>query len=290
MNSAPEPVQEKREAIAYGRVRGLSERRACRLVLLNRSSARYVLHRKDDQPLIQRLRQIKDMHPRFGVRRAYWTLRNAGETLNHKRIQRLWKQEGLAVVRRKKRRHAPKQQSSLPCRAEYPNHVWSYDFLEDALLSGRKYRLLHVLDEFTREWLALRVGFSLTSQSVLAVLESLFAEHGIPRFLKSDNGPEFIAQELKAWLSWRGSGPLYIEPGKPWLNGHAESFGGKLRDECLDQEVFVSLGEAEICLQSHRRWYNAQRPHSSLGYQPPLLFKKAWQEQHEEPGDHVAQA
>ncbi len=282
MNSAPEPLSEKREAVAYGIARGLSERRACRLVWLNRSSARYTAHPREDEPLLEKLRQIKGKHPRFGVRRVCWTLKNAGESVNHKRVQRLWKQQGLAVIRRRKKQRLPRQQSDPPCRAEYPNHVWSCDFLEDALLSGRKYRLLSVLDEFTRQWLALRVGFSLGSKSVIAVLEPLFVEHGAPRFLRSDNGPEFIALELKAWLSSRGSGSLYIEPGKPWQNGHVESFGGKLRDECLDREAFVSLGEAEVCLERHRRWYNAERPHSSLGYQPPLSFKEAWREQRRE--------
>jgi putative transposase len=276
MNSTPEPLQEKREAVAYGITRGLSERHACRLVWLSRSSARYAAHPKEDEPLIEKLRQIKGKHPRFGVRRAYWTLKNGGEALNHKRVQRLWKQQGLAVVRRKKKRRVLSAESSPPCRAEYPNHVWSYDFLEDALLSGRKYRLLNILDEFTRQWLALRVGFSLGSKSVIAVLEPLFVEHGAPRFLRSDNGPEFIALEVQAWLSSQGSGPLYIEPGKPWQNGHVESFGGKLRDEYLDREAFVSLGEASVCLEQHRRWYNAERPHSSLGYQSPLSFKAAW--------------
>jgi len=290
MNSAPEPLQEKREAVAYGIARGLSERGACRLVAVHRSSTRYRAHPNDDAPLIEKLRQIKAKHPRFGVRRVHWTLKKAGEAVNHKRVQRLWKQEGLAVVGRKKKRRVLRTESSPPCRAEYPNHVWSCDFLEDALLSGRKYRLLSVLDEFTRQWLALRVGFSLGSKSVIAVLEPLFVEHGAPCFLKSDNGPEFIALELKAWLSCRGSGPLYIEPGKPWQNGHVESFGGKLRDECLEREAFVSLGEAEVCLERHRRWYNAERPHSSLGYQPPLSFKAAWQEQHGQSGDHAAQA
>jgi putative transposase len=201
----------------------------------------------------------------LGGRRAYWRLRQAGEVANHKRLQRLCKPAGLAVVRRKKKRYTPKQQSSAPCKGQYPNHLWSYDSLEDVLLWGKKYRLLHVLDEFTRQWLGLRVGFSVDRQSVVAVLEPLFAEPGIARFLEpgiarflepgiarflgSDKGPEFIAREGKAWLASWGSGPLDREPGKPWQNGHAERFGGKRRAACLDREGFVSLGEAEVSLE-----------------------------------------
>jgi putative transposase len=245
---------------------------------------------QQDGPLVERLRRIKEQHPRFGVRRACWTLRNAGETVNHKRVQRLWSKAGLQVVRRRKKRRVIREKSPVPYRAEHPDHVWCCDFLEDALLSGRKYRLLSILDEFTREWLALKVGFSLSSQSVMAVLERLFQERVAPRFLRSDNGPEFIALEVQAWLTARGSGPLYIEPGKPWQNGRQESFGGKLRDECLDREAFVSLAEARAYLEGHRRWYNAERPHSSLGYQPPSSFKSAWLQQQQRDEESDAEA
>ncbi len=171
---------------------------------------------------------------------------------------------------------------SVPCQAEHPNHVWSYDFQEDGLLSGRKLRLLNVLDEFTREWLCVTVGVSLTSQAVLAALKALFASRGVPRFVRSDNGPEFIAAEVQAWLQGNGSAPHYIDPGCPWQNGFTESFHGKLRDEFLDREVFASVADAQVRLGAHRRWYNEERPHSSLGYRPPALFARVWQQERAE--------
>ncbi len=156
--------------------------------------------------------------------------------------------------------------------------MWSYDFQEDALASGRKLRLLSILDEFTREWLSVSVGVSLTSQAVLAALKPLFAMRGAPCFVRSDNGSEFIAGEVQAWLKDSGSAPQYIDPGCPWQNGFQESFHGKVRDELLNREVFVSVAEAQARLEAHRRWYNEERPHSSLQYLPPSKFAKRWQQ------------
>jgi putative transposase len=268
--------------VAFALSQGVSERRACHLMGIGRSSARYQAHPRDDEPLLKRLQEIKQKQPRFGIARAHATLRAAGETLNHKRVERVWRKYSLQVRRRHKRRKI-KTGHSVPGKAERPNHVWSYDFLEDALLSGRRVRILCVLDEFTREWLGTAVGMSLTSQAVIALLQGAFVEHGTPQFLRSDNGPEFIALEVKAWLEKNGSSARYIDPGCPWQNGYQESFHGKLRDEFLDREAFVSVAEARVRLQSHRRWYNEERPHSGLKYQSPAAFRRVWQEQQEPP-------
>lgn len=257
----------------------MSQRHACRLAEVARSSARYQPHPRDDQPLREQLERIKLKHPRFGIPRAHALLRADGQSINHKRVERVWRRSGLQVPQRPKKRRI-RTGRSVPCQAEHPNHVWSYDFQEDGLLSGRKLRLLSVLDEFTREWLSVTVGVSLTSQAVLAALKPLFAMRGVPRFVRSDNGPEFIAAEVQAWLQSNGSAPHYIDPGCPWQNGFQESFHGKLRDELLDREVFASVGEAQVRLGTHRRWYNEERPHSSLKYRPPAAFARDWQQEH----------
>lgn len=243
-----------------------------------RSSTRYLAHPRDDQALREQLEQIKSKYPRFGSPRVHALLRADGQGINHKRVERVWHKSGLQVPQRPKKRKI-KTGRGVPCQAERPNHVWSYDFQEDGLLSGRKLRLLNVLDEFTREWLSVTVGVSLTSQAVLAVLKPLFVLRGAPTFVRSDNGPEFIATEVQAWLKESGSAPHYIDPGCPWQNGFTESFHGKLRDEFLDREVFASVQEAQVRLEIQRRWYNEERPHSSLKYVPPAAFARAWRQE-----------
>jgi len=227
------------------------------------------------------LEQIKAKYPRFGIPRAYALLRADGQSVNRKRVERVWRRSGLQVPPRPKKRRI-RTGRSIPCQAEHPNHVWSYDFQEDGLLSGRKLRLLNVLGEFTREWLCVTVGVSLTSQAVLAALKALFASRGVPHFVRSDNGPEFIAAEVQAWLQGNGSAPHYIDPGCPWQNGFTESFHGKLRDEFLDREVFASVADAQVRLRAHRRWYNEERPHSSLKYMPPAAFARDWRQKQAE--------
>lgn len=246
-----------------------------------RSTVRYTARPDGDQLLGARLAQIKQKHPRFGIRRVHALLRADGQIINRKRVERVWRKNGLQVAQRPKKRKI-KAGRGVPCQAERPNHVWSYDFQEDGLLSGRKLRLLNVLDEFTREWLSVTVGVSLTSQAVLAVLKPLFLLRGAPSFVRSDNGPEFIAAEVQAWLKESGSAPHYIDPGCPWQNGFTESFHGKLRDEFLDREVFASVQEAQVRLEIQRRWYNEERPHSSLKYMPPARFARAWQQEQAE--------
>jgi transposase InsO family protein len=197
-------------------------------------------------------------------------------------VERLWKAAGLQVSRRRKRWKRPKVAAlpSVPCVAERPNHVWSYDFIEDGLIDGRKMRILNILDEFTREWLAVKAGVSMSGRAVVSVLCPLFRERGSPAFLRSDNGGEFIAAEVVQALRAVGATPSYIAPGAPWQNGFVESFHGKLRDECLDREAFVSVKESQVCLERHRRFYNEERPHSSLEYTPPTKFRQGWEQQH----------
>ena len=264
--------------MAVAKEHGLSQRHACQLADIARSSARYEARPDQAGPLAQELRQIRDAHPRFGIRRAHALLRAKGHAINHKRVQRLWRKNGFQVPQRPKKRKI-KTGHSVPRQAEHPDHVWCYDFQEDALISGRKVRLLNVLDEFTREWLSVTVGVSLSSQAVIAALRPLLASRAAPSFVRSDNGPEFIAAEVKAWLTGSGSAPHYIDPGCPWQNGFVESFHGKLRDEFLSREAFASVKEAQVRLAAHRRWYNEERPHSSLKYLSPAAFKQAWQKQ-----------
>jgi transposase InsO family protein len=260
--------------------RGFSQRRATALAGVHRSSARYrAVPRTADTALLTRLLQLKAAHPRFGVPRILALLRAEGRKVNHKRVQRLWSAAGLQVPRRRRRQFKKppvEAQSPVPCAAERPNHVWSYDFIEDGLLDGRKLRILNVLDEFTREWLAVKVGASLSGKAVVSVLCPLFGERGCPAFVRSDNGGEFIAAEVKEALRAAGTTPAFIAPGSPWQNGFVESFHGKLRDECLDREVFLTVKETQVCLERQRRFYNEERPHSALGYVPPAAFRHGW--------------
>lgn len=269
---------------------GMSERRACTLAGLHRSTNRYRTKlRFGDSELLERLKSLREKHSRFGIPRMVALLRQSGFLVNHKRVERLWRAAGYQVIRRRKRSwKRPKkvevQQPEIeaPQLAEYPDHVWSYDFIEDGLVDGRKLRILNVLDEYTREWLAVKAGVSMSGRAVVSVLVPLFRERGAPGFVRSDNGGEFIAAEVKEALRLAGATPAYIAPGSPWQNGFVESFHGKLRDECLDREVFVSVKETQVCLEGQRRFYNEERPHSSLGYASPRAFRRRWGERQEE--------
>jgi len=255
--------------------RGISERRSCALVNLSRSSYRYEPHPRDDQELEDKLAAISQRKKRYGYRRAGVELRREGLVVNHKRVYRVWKKAGLtlAPVRRRKRGGKPNQ---VPLKAEYPNHVWTYDFMADATYDGRKLRILNVVDEFTRNNMAIEVKRRMPAKTVITILEKLFREHGAPAYLRSDNGPEFIAQATKGYLAKQGVQTHYIDPGSPWQNAYGESFNGKLRDECLNMEVFYSLKEAKIILQQWRQEYNHERPHSSLGYLTPWEYWQKW--------------
>jgi putative transposase len=254
---------------------GLSVQRACTVVQLHRSSYRYVAHPTDDMPLLGRIHGLALQHPRYGYRRIS-VLLNRTEKVNQKRVRRLWKLHRLQVrrvVRKRVRRVRPAR-----LQAAYPGHIWAYDFVEDALADGTALRILTVMDEFTREGLALDVARTTSAERVIGVLTALVGQHGAPANLRSDNGAEFVAIAVQTWLAQCGVQTLYIDPGKPWQNGKEERFNGTVRDECLNMQVFTSLAEACVRLGAFRQQYNTERPHSQLGYLTPLAFKAAWLE------------
>jgi putative transposase len=260
--------------------RGLSERRACTLVGLQRSSQRYQPRPARDPTVAARIGELAREHPRYGYRRIWALLRREGRPVNQKRVRRLWRQARLQVRparRRPRRRKADTQQQDVsPTQAQHPGHVWTYDFVQDATLKGTVLRMLTVLDEFTRECLAIQVATTLPAERVIAVLARLFQAAGAPHYLRSDNGPEFIALALRFWLLQQQTATLYIEPGCPWQNGYGESFNGTLRDECLNLHAFASVVEAQVQVEVFRRHYNEERPHSRLGYRTPAEFKRDW--------------
>jgi putative transposase len=208
---------------------------------------------------------------RYGYRKIAALLRQAGWLISDGRVERIWQREGLKVPPKQPKRSRLwlTDGSCIRLRPEYPNHVWSYDFVEDRTHDGRKYRMLNVLDEFTHESLAIRVKRKLKAIDVIDVLSDLFILRGIPGHIRSDNGPEFIAKVVQDWIAVVGAKTAYIEPGSPWENGYIESFNARLRDELLNGEIFYTLREAQIVIESWRRHYNAVRPHASLGYKPP---------------------
>jgi len=270
---------DRREACGFLTARGLSRRRACVLLRLSRSSLAYRPRESRALQDAELGRQIRDLaleHRRFGYRRISVMLnrqrrQDGEEPVNEKRVHRLWKKLGLALPRRVKRKR-PGQGASVPCRAEHPNHVWTYDFVHDFRENGRQLKFLTLVDEFTRQALAIEVDARLSSRQVIEVLERVAGEHGRPRFLRSDNGPEFIARQLKQYLAREGCQTRYIDPGSPWQNAYGESFNGKFRDEFLNQEVFHSVAHARVLTERWRRYYNTERPHSSLEYQTPEEF------------------
>src|SRR5215210_2931494 len=264
---------------------GLSERRACRLVGIGRSTLRYRSHpRPEEESLKRRLRELAAARPRFGYRRLPVLLRREGVTVNHKRIERLYREEGLAVRRRTRKRVARdgRGRAAAPAR---PNQQWGVDFISDALAWGRRIRLFTVVDVFTREVLAIEVDTSLPGGWVVRVLERLVLERGAPDEIVLDNGPELTGKALDQWAYERGVWLRFIEPGKPIQNAFVESFQGRLRDECLDRHWFVGLNDARHTVEAWREDYNRLRPHSALGYRSPeemrLRFDAAAIRQHE---------
>lgn len=259
----------RRAQVRYAVRRRLSCRRACTLLGVPRSTLGYVLRRgRQDAPLLAELCRLATRHPRYGYRRIWALLRRAGHGVNAKRVYRLWRRSGLALPRR---RPARKQRTGarVDPLATAPNAVWTYDFVHDWASRGGAFKCLTVVDEYTKECLALVPARSLPAVEVLRVLGQLVTRYGPPRYLRSDNGPEFIARRVRRWLARVGITTAYIDPGRPWQNGVGESFHSRLRDECLDREWFHSLAEARVLLEQYRREYNEQRPHSSLGYQTP---------------------
>jgi transposase InsO family protein len=258
---------------------GVSERRACRVLGQHRSTQRKVPQTPDDEAaLTADIIELARQYGRYGYRRITKMLRTAGWSVNKKRVERLWRREGLKVPSKQPKRGRLwlNDGSCIRLRAERSNHVWSYDFVADRTHDGRAYRMLCIIDEFTREALAIRVARRLNSTDVIEALCDLFIDRGIPAHIRSDNGPEFIAAALREWIAAVGAKTAYIEPGSPWENGYVESFNGKLRDELLNGEIFYTLAEAKIVIEQWRRHYNTVRPHSSLGYKQPAPEVVSW--------------
>ena len=258
-----------RGVLGPGRV---SQRRACRVLGQCRSTQRRTPAVPDDEPrLVARMVELACRYGRYGYRRVTALLRSEGFAVNHKRIERLWKREGLKVPARQPKRGRLwlNDGSCIRLRPERKDHVWSYDFVQARTRDGRAFRMLNVIDEYTRECLAIDVARRLTSDDVLERLSDLFVRRGVPEHIRSDNGPEFTARAVREWLGRVGVGTLDIEPGSPWENGYIESFNGQLSDEVLDCEAFDTLREAQVLIERWRVVYNTVRPHSSLGYRPP---------------------
>jgi putative transposase len=258
---------------------GISERRACQVLRQHRSTQRKVPKAPDDEvALTADIIALARQYGRYGYRRITALLREAGWAVNKKRVERIWRCEGLKVPQKQPKRSRLwlNDGSCIRLRPERPNHVWSYDFVTDRSHDGRAFRMLCVIDEFTRESLAIRVARKLKATDVIDVLADLFILRGIPAHIRSDNGPEFVATALREWIAAVGAKTAYIEPGSPWENGYIESFNGKLRDELLNGEIFYSLNEARIVIEAWRHHYNTVRPHSSLGYRPPAPEVIAW--------------
>lgn len=254
-----------------------SERRACATVKQARSTQRYRPRpQHENERLTARMLELVRRHPRFGYRRVWALLRREGWKANRKRVHRLWRKQGLKVPyqQHKKRRLGSGRNACSRRKAEWPNHVWTWDFIHDRTTDGRALKWLSMVDEYTRECLALEVDRSITSREVLAVLRRLFDERGAPGHIRSDNGPEFIAAAIRSWLTVAEVETLYVEPGAPWENGFAESFHSRLRDELLNAEEFESVTEAKVLAADWRRGYNTERPHGSLAYRTPEEFAR----------------
>lgn len=250
----------------------VSERRACKALDQFRSTQRHIATvAADENQLRKRITEVASEFGRYGYRRVAAILRQEGFEINTKRVYRIWRQEGLKVPDKqpKRARLWLADGSTIRLKPEYPNHVWTYDFVMDRTQDGRAIKMLTLVDEFSRECLAIEVRRRITSKEVIEVLGNLFLERGCPTHIRSDNGPEFIAEELREWFKMLEIAPLYIQPGSPWENGFIESFNGKFRDEFLNGEIFYTLFEAKVLIERWRRHYNTKRPHSSLGYQPP---------------------
>jgi transposase InsO family protein len=251
--------------------RGLTERTACRVVGIGRTSYRYreVEKKKKDEEERERIKELAQANRRYGYRRITALLRREGWRINPKRTWRLWKEEGLKLPRKRPKRRIEGKTEKRREWAKTAHEVWSMDFVHDKTERGRTLRFLPVLDEYTRECLGIGVKSQQTAEDVKAMMENLIQRHGKPEGIRFDNGPEFQAESLKRWMRTEGIQTLYIEPGSPWENGCQESFNGKLRDECLNMELFYSEEEAQVIVEAWRKHYNQERPHSALGYRTP---------------------
>lgn len=251
----------------------VSERRACQVLEQVRTTQRLKPCISDEEEqLTSQIVELATKYGRYGYRRITALLKQENWKVNHKRVERIWRKEGLKVPQRQPKRGRLwlNDGSCVRLRPEYKDHVWSYDFMVDRTTDGRSFRILTILDEYTRECLAIEVERRITSQNVIDKLFELFIFRAIPSYIRSDNGPEFTAKAIRNWLSRMGVKTLFIEPGSPWENGYIESFNGKLRDELLNREVFTTLMEAKVLIEKWRQDYNTVRPHSALRYRPPV--------------------
>ncbi len=250
--------------------RGISGRQACRILGVSRPLLTYTPKQPEkDKALIKSIKTLSEQYPRFGYRRIGAMLSwQEGEPINAKRVYRIWRMLNLQLPKRRPKRKRVSSDPITPVSVR-ANHVWSYDFVSDQTADGRKLKILAVVDEYTRECLALEVASSIRSSHVIDTLSRLMSLYGKPAFIRSDNGPEFTAKAVIEWLTSHRIGPAFIEPGSPWQNGYIESFNGKFRDECLSREWFASKKEAKVIIEQWRHHYNHERPHSALGYRPP---------------------
>jgi putative transposase len=266
--------QAQRDSVAFAISRGHSERGACELIGISRSMLSYTPVRAErDAPAIAAMKRLAQQYPRYGYRRIRIFLKREGYSMSWQRAHRLWKAAGLQLPRRRPRRRiAGSRPRPLPPIA--PNSVWAYDFVFDGCANGQQLKCLTIVDEYTRECLAIDVAGSIRSGRVIEVLSRLISERGAPAFLRSDNGPEFVSKAILQWVVEQNIQTALIDPGKPWQNGTDESFNGKLRDECLSLEWFRSRREAVVVIEAWRQHYNHVRPHSSLKYHTPVEFRR----------------
>lgn len=250
----------------------ISERRACRAIEQSRSTHRYKFVENNFDDLVRsRTIAIAKEYGRYGYKRVTEMLKSEGFRVNKKRIELIWRQEGLKVPSKQPKRSRLWlcDGSTIRHRPEFKNHVWTYDFVSDQTHDGRKFKVLNILDEHSRELLISYTARTIRSQDVIFILADLFLKHGMPKFIRSDNGPEFVAKNLMKWFLTLDVQPLFIQPGSPWENGYIESLNGRMRDEFLNGEIFYSLIEAKVLIERWRQHYNTKRLHSSLNYKPP---------------------
>ena len=264
----------RRQQVAFVQRRGLSLRRACALLRVPRSTIGYESRlAKKDAPVLEAMHELAGQYPRYGYRRIQVFLERRGIKIGVDRTHRLWRLARLQVPRKRPRRRVATNRPR-PLAPEQAQQVWAYDFVFDGCGNGQQLKCLTVVDEYTRECLAIDVKGSIRSRQVIEVLSRLVSAHGAPRYLRSDNGPEFVSRAVLQWLTTASIDTAYIDPGKPWQNGSNESFNGKFRDECLSLEWFPDRINAKITIEDWRKHYNEVRPHSSLGNKTPLEFKQ----------------
>ncbi|MCK5485736.1 MAG: IS3 family transposase [Desulfobacterales bacterium] len=271
------PARRRRAVERVQQTLGVSERRACTVLSQPRSTQRYSVNRAEDEAVLtEHIIELASQYGRYGYRRITAMLRNQGWRVNHKRVERIWRKEGLKVPAKQPKRSRLwlNDGSCIRLRPQYLNHVWSYDFVQDRTHNGRAFRILNIIDEYSRECLATFAARHIRHGDVQECLTELFCQRGIPAHIRSDNGPEFTAKMLRKWLNKLSIGTLFIEPGSPWENGYVESFNGRMRDELLNLEIFYTMKEAKHLIEMWRWEYNHIRPHSSLGYKPPA--PSAW--------------